>query len=840
MRNFNSFIFYTNTLKTRAGFTILLLFFAFSSEAQNKITAPGKITGRIIDSISGQPLEYATISLLAQKENKLINGTTTDSKGAFKLPDIPEGSYKISVYFIGYKRLEKRYILISKTNPVIILGDIKLSAIETTLEGVTITGGKTIIENKIDKMVYNADKDITSQSGVASDVLKKVPQVSVDVDGNVELQGNSSIRFLIDGKPSALFGSNIADVLQSIPASQIQTIEIITSPGARYDAEGTGGIINIILKKSTAHGINGNISLSGGTRLENGAFNLNARRGNFGANAYVSGNAQLLSTTFNDMNRLTRQDSSTFSKLLQSSVSDFKRHGLQSGLGFDWDITPKNNISGTFSYDNFGMSNSGNADRQTLYQDISGNQLSDIKDVLNSSNNFHEYSLDWNLAYKKKFNKEDQELEIVLNSSNGNIYSYYDQTQKHISDGEVFNSSNGTNPGLENETNIEINYVQPVGKEAKIEAGAKTEMDHIKSTSEVYLLNTTTDIYEYSTSLSSNDDYHRIIYAGYLSATFKVFNQLDVKAGFRDEYTTGQADFSNSGNVTLRAYNTLVPSLVVSHTFKSNEVLKLSYSHRIERPDYRDLNPFINASDPKNVSMGNAGLLPEIGDKLELSFSQTYKNGANVNLTMFYRGNRDDIQNYTNYYPTYQIGDSTYSNVAVSTRENIGSEDNYGLNLFASAPVTQKLNLRANISCFQRYIITGLPSGGNKQGFNYRMNANATYQLSSTLIIEALGNFNSPRINAQGTMPSFTTYNIAFRKQIFNRKGSIALTATNFFGKYVDQKTEIAGVNFTTTNNRQLPYRSFGFNFTYKFGKMEFKDEKEKESEDINLNNPQQ
>ena len=837
MRNFTKFIYRSNALKTISWLTILLIISVFSLEAQNKITAPGKISGRIIDSISGQPLDYATISLFAQKENKLINGTTTDNKGAFKLTDIPEGTYKISVYFIGYKRLEKRNILIGKANPVIVLDVIKLSGTETTLNGVTITGSKNIIENKIDRMVYNADKDITSQSGVAADVLKKVPQVSVDVDGNVELQGNSSIRFLINGKPSALFGSNIADVLQSIPASQIQSIDIITSPGAKYDAEGTGGIINIILKKNNAHGISGNVSLSGGTRLENGAFNLNARKVNFGANAFFSGNAQLLSSTINNLDRLS-QDTLTSSQLLQSSTSNFKRNGFQSGIGFDWDITPKDNFSGTLGYNYFGNSNAGNADRQTLMKDASGNPISDTWDAINSSSNFHEYAFEWNLAYKKKFKKEDQELEILYNSSNGNINSNYDQSQKHVSSSAIFNSSYGKNPGIENETNIEINYTQPINEDARFEAGAKTELDHIKSNSNVFLLNTSTEKFDYNNEQSSSVDYHRIVNAGYISATFRLFNLLDFKPGFRDEYTTAKSVFSNSGNVTMKPYNTIVPSMVISHTFKNNEMLKISYSHRIERPDYRDLNPFINASDPKNISMGNAELRPEIGDKLELSYSQTFKKGANVNVTLFYRGNRDDIQSYTNYYSSYKIGDSTYSNVAVSTRENIGSEDNYGLNLFASVPITQKLNLRTNISCFQRFITTGLPSGGDKHGFNYRTNINATYQLSGTLIIEILGNFNSARINAQGTMPSFTTYNFAFRKQLFNKKGSIALTATNFLNKYVNQKTELSGQNFTIINNRQLPYRSFGFNFTFKFGHMEFK--QEKEFEDMNLKDPQQ
>ena len=828
-------IFHNIFHKTTVISLILFHLLIISANVQSQNIAAGKITGRILDSLSGQPIEYATIGLFTLDENKVVNGAATNSKGIFKITNVSEGTYKLLINFIGYKKSEYRNVVVSTKTPSVNLGDIKLSVKQTKLDEVTITGEKSLIENKIDKMIYNVDKDITSQGGVAADVLKKVPQVSVDVDGTVELQGNSSIRFLINGKPSILFGSNITDVLQSIPASQIQSIEIITSPGAKYDAEGTGGIINIILKKTDAHGVSGNISLSGGTRLENGSLNLNFRKGKFGINAFLSGNAQLPSTTINSMNRLS-QDSSTTSRLLQTGKSDFSRLGYQSGIGFDWDITPKDNITGSFNYNYFGNSNKGSANRENLLQDDSGTNLSDLNDAINTSNKFHEYSFDGSLSYKRKFKKEDQELEVLVNTSIGNVFSYYEQTQKHVTSDSIYNSSYGNNPGLENESNFEVNYTQPLVKDAILETGAKAELDQITSKSDVYLLNTALGKYDYNSAQSSSVDYNRMVYAGYLSATFKIFKLLDIKAGLRDEYTVINADFSNSGNINIKPYNTIVPSLVISHTFKKKQMLKISYTHRIERPDYRDMNPFLNASDPKNISTGNPNLHPEIGDKVELGYSQTFKNGTTINTTLFYRGNMDDIQSYTTFYPIFKIGDSTYTNVAISRRENIGREDNFGLNLFASIPILQKINIRTNISCFQRYIETGMSSGGNIHGFNYRANINISYQIFKMMIIELLGNFNSPRINAQGKMPAFTTYNFAFRIQLFHNHGSIAITATNFFSKYVNQKTELTGQNFTLANTRQLPYRSFGFNFTYKFGKMEFK--KEKEMEDINLTNP--
>lgn len=526
----------------RVLFSLFLFFIVFHS-AQAKIENPGdgKITGRVIDSMSNQPIEYATIGLYLQGDNKVVNGTTSDSRGIFKITKVPKGIYKMSVNFIGYGTNEKTNIVISKESSNLVLGDIHLTGKQTLLKEVAITAEKSIIENKIDKVIYNVEKDITSQSGVASDVLKKVPQVSVDVDGNVELQGNSNIRFLINGKPSALFGSNIADVLQSVPSNQIQSIEIITSPGVKYDAEGTGGIINILMKKSTAQGMNGNISLSAGTRLENGTINLNVRKGKFGINAFIGENAQLLSGTINTMNR-SSHDLSTSSLLLQNGSGEFSRNGNQSGIGFDWEINPTNNITGTFGYNYFSNHNVGTTNRQNILWNHSGNELSDIFDLVNTTTLFHSQIIDFSLNYKKKFKQKDQELEVTLINSNAMNYSHYEQAQQNITSGELLNSSFGNNPGYQKELNFTVNYSYPLGNEALIETGVKSQSDHINGVSDVYLLNSSSSSYEYNSSLSSELNYKRYVYAGYLSAAFKIFRLFDIKAGFRDEYTAANAN----------------------------------------------------------------------------------------------------------------------------------------------------------------------------------------------------------------------------------------------------------------------------------------------------------
>jgi len=815
----------------------LLSLFAYAQAPVNP-AGNGTIKGRVVDSATGAPVEYATISLMTQDGNTVVNGTTADDKGAFKITDIAFGTYKLAIVFFGYRTFEMNNVVLSKSNSTLTLGNIKLANTAITLNKATVVADKSTIENKIDKIVYNVDKDLTAQGGVATDALKKVPEVSVDVDGNVELQGNSNIRFLINGKPSTMFGTNLADVLQSIPASEIQSIEVITSPGAKYDAEGIGGIINIILKKVTAQGINGNLSASVGTLLENGSFNLNAKKGKFGAHAFFNANARLNATVNTNSTRTGQDTNNQTSNLLQNGTSQFTRGFYQGGGGVDWDITPKDNISASVSYNHFQVSGSGTTTKETIEQDMYGNTLSDVNNLLLSTNTFNMHNIDGSADYKKTFLKEGQELDVSYNISSGTYNSYYSQAQEDIPSEYTFNGSYGLNPATSLENTASIDYAQPLDTNGTLlEMGAKADVNALSSTSNVYLLNTGSGNYDYNGPQSTGIDYTTSVYAGYLSASFKLLKWLDVKAGYRYEYTMINAAFANIGNVNVPAYGTNVPSITISHKYSGNQTLKLSYSHRIQRPDGEDLNPFVNATDPQNISTGNPNLQPEIGNKIEFGYNKIFNSGGNLFITLFYRGNIDDIQPYTVFYPSYKVGDSTYSNVAVTTSENIGHEDNYGLSVYGTIPFTPKFNLRTNVSLFQRYIVTGFPTGGNISGFNYRINMNATYEFNDDLSFEAFANFNSPRVNAQGTYPQFFNYTFAFRKQLFHKKASIAATATNPFNKYVTQTTNLTGDNFTLVTTRQLPYQSFGINFTYKFGKLEFKPDKQ--PEDNNQNQPE-
>jgi outer membrane receptor protein involved in Fe transport len=308
------------------------------SYGQKELRDLVNITGTVKDSVTNQPLANATVRLTRLQKPEHNYTTVADDAGQFTIRKVLPGSYELSVEFVGYTVHSDKNIVLDSSKTEWDLAPIYLPTKSKTLGNVVVTGTRSLVENKIDRIVYNVDKDITSQGGVATDVLRKIPQVSVDVNGNVELLGNPSIRFLINGKPSVIFGNSIADALQSIPASQIQSIEVMSSPGAKYDATGTGGVINIILKKNKARGLSGVVNATAGTRQDNGSLNLNFKKDNIAISAYFSGSALVKVKTLSD---LTRNSIDTVSKsifyLRQNGSNDFIRNGFRTGgcrLGF--------------------------------------------------------------------------------------------------------------------------------------------------------------------------------------------------------------------------------------------------------------------------------------------------------------------------------------------------------------------------------------------------------------------------------------------------------------------------------------------------------------------------
>ncbi len=801
--------------------TLFTLFLTISSKVCSQ---SGTISGIITDSLTRHPLEYATISLVEIPGQKTVTGTVSDMNGRFILAETKTGTYQLLIEAIGFNSIKKVLVLTAHNKPLAV-DTIRLQHKLSDLQAVTVTGGQKLIDNRIDKMVFNAEKDLTSQGGVATDILKKIPQVSVDVDGNVELAGSSSIRFLIDGKPSTAFGSNISDVLQSIPASQIKSIEVITNPGARYDAEGLGGIINIILKHNSVRGINGSVSLTAASRNENGSLNFSVRDGNFGVNVFVNGNTRLPATTGLTSKRISQDTASNTQVVLdQNGSSRFYRYGVESGLSLDYSFNKKNSLTFSVSDNHFGATNNGSQNQLQTTQDSHGLPLSSLLSSSVTQSDFSIHTINYSLDYKRTFDKEDREFDFGIHTSTDHNNFNSVNTQYNQPANTAYYGTNSNNPGTETETEFVLDYTEPISKKLMLGIGGKMVFTDIHSTSDVYGLQPASGLYTYDSTLSNYLLYKQQVYALYSELSFPVSTWFDTKLGLRYERTNLQPYFSDiAQQIAEPGYNTFVPSIFFSRKLNEKQTLKLSYSKRIERPDYRDLNPFVNTTDPYNITTGNPYLQPEIGHRFELAWSDDLDAGGSFMISAFYRLNQQDIQPYVVYYASLPVGDTVYKNVAVSTRQNIGTEKNLGLNLFSDLHFDTKFNLRTNIFLFYRKGINALVSNTTVESFNYRINMNLSYNFSSSLAGEFFANFNSPRNEIQGKYPSFSSYTLAFRKQIWKKKGSIALTGTNIFSEYINQPTELFGSNFTVNSNRKIPFRSLGINFTWKFGKLDFK-----------------
>ncbi len=779
-------------------------------------------SGKIIDAETKKPLTNCTVNLLDVKMS-VSKSAQTDEEGVFSFDKLSSPNIVIAIEYIGYG-VVRRNITIKSAKGA---DTIEVAKKVRALNEVVVTSKQKLIENKVDRLIYNVEQDVTSQGSVATDVLKKVPQVTVDADGNVELLGNPSILFLINGKPSSLFGNNAAEALQSIPSSQIQRIEVMTTPPAKYQASGTGGIINIVLKKSKLEGYNGVLNLSAGTRLENGSLNGNYKQKKFAVNAFISGNDQLTGKMPNGSRR-TAQNTNGSTLLIQDGRTDFGRNSYKMGTGIDWEITKKDAISASISTDGFSKNNKGNIAQQLYNYDVSNKLLTGANSFRDLENNNKESTVETNITYHKDLGKNDRNIEFSFENSTDYINDYYHQTQDSLTGTFPFAGSYGRNPGRESETNWAVDYLHPFGEDVSIETGFRYTYQEIVSAANVFTLLANTHTFNQDNLESYQSNYKRHIFSGYLSATYTLFDWLDMKSGIRYEYTKSKAWYSNSGSASIPDYGNLAPSLILSHKFKNDLSVKLAYSYRIERPDFGDLNPFMNLSDPNNITTGNPDLKPEIGNNFQFALNKSFDNGGNINALLFCNYNSPDIKPYTTYYPTYKIGDSTYTNVAITSRANISAETRSGINISGSIPAG-KFTIRPNVMLFNRHLINPFDTPSITDAFGFRTSMNITYTLSKSWVMEAFGNYNMG-MKWQGRTPSNYSYTFAAKKQLWKNKGSLGIIVVNAFDIYIRQTYEVDTKNIVTNGYRNQPYQSFGLVFSYKFGGLKVSKEKEGEN----------
>jgi outer membrane receptor protein involved in Fe transport len=490
-------------------------------------------------------------------------------------------------------------------------------------------------------------------------------------------------------------------------------------------------------------------------------------------------------------------------------------------------------------YHNFGNKFNGLKNQTEQIQDATGAIISKTNSINDAANSFSQYTVDPSINYKHNFNNKEQSLEIAADGSFGNnqTIARNDQYLQPI-DSLIYGTRNN-NPAKENEYEVKTDYTQPLTKKITLGLGGKFSGYDISSTPNSLVWDAKTKSYLYNAAFSNDLGYHQKVYAIYSELNFPVGKLFEARLGGRYERTQINAFYANAKQNIQNGYNTLIPSIFLLKKIDEKQTIKLSFTIRINRPDYSDLNPYINASDPKNITTGNPVLKPEVWDRYEASYNNDLGKIGSFMATLFYRQSNGDIQPFIVYYPSIKVGDSTYTNVAVTTRKNIGIEENMGINFFLDLHITEKLSIRSNIITFYRQTINQVDSGYNSNTTIYRFTANAAYKFSDNLSAEFFGNYNSSHREAQGFYPSFTSYSVAIRKQFWNKNGSIALTANNFLAIYVDQQTDLYGPGFITNSIRSVPYRSIGINFTWKFGKLATKKEKSEEH-NIDLSTPQQ
>jgi outer membrane receptor protein involved in Fe transport len=784
--------------------------------AEDTPKGSGKIKGILIDSMSKKPVEFAALALVDIKTNNPIDGTTTDEKGAFTMNKVASGNFKILISFIGYKTKTINDVKIDRKTELD-LGSIALAADVVQLNEVEVVGMAQLIEEKVDRLVYNAEKDITSRGGDASDVMKKVPMLTVDLDGNVSLRGSSNVRVLINNKPSTIIASSVADALRQIPADMIKSVEVITSPSAKYDAEGSAGIINIVTKKSTIQGGTLNIDTGIGNRGSNLGLRGNYRTGKMGFS--LGGFGRFGYNMPGKSENMQVGKTEPFS-VKQSSESHNKNAFGSYNLGWDYEIDPKSSISANVRY---GLRNQINSQGLTTINTRSGATTSLFRDV-----DTKDLSGTWdvNVDYLKTLSKPQQELSISTQFSRNNRTNNYKADNFSLSSLDVrefLNNQANDNKSHNQESTIQLDYQTPIKENQMLELGGKAIMRQVVSDYFYYKAN--------ALDSTNNLNYDQNVAAGYLSYTYSTKSRFTLKVGSRYEYTNINANqLSREGSkvdLNIPSYGNLVPSINISQTFGKGQTIKLGYNRRLQRPGIQYLNPNVNASNPQNISFGNPNLKPELTDQVELGTS-FFKGTVYVNVSTFARFTNGSIESIRTVSPTGVIS---------TTFGNIGQKDNYGVNVFGNVTLFKRWQIGGG---FDSYYVT-LTNNNSDPTLRYSNDGFViSGRLRTSLTIKNGWGFQGGafmrgrEIQLQGYQTGFRMYDLGLKKDFKNKRGSIGFGMENFLAPAFKQKTVLESYSFNQNNTNHLYNRGFRVNFSYKLGKMTFVEQKTRRKKSVN------
>ena len=803
-------------------------------EAQKKVTAN---TGVIVCSVSDEynsPLEYTTVVVLRLNDSSLVSGGLTDQQGRVLIDNIPWGTYLIRISYVGAKSVFVPNISIDVEKPVAVTGKIQIETSSRQLQGVVVSGQREMIENNLDKRVFNVDRSLVTEGSTGTDVLENIPSVTVDIDGNVSLRGSQSVTILINGRPTDLS-------MDDIPASTIESIEVVTNPSARYEPDGTSGIINVILKKERKLGFNASLSLGAGMANKkkdvyfgrySANLNLNFRYSKF--NFFLSYNFRsFLSNSEAEMERENIFNNTT-TLLNQNSFGSWQ--GIPQGVrgGFDYFINDRNTISVEGGYRHH------TGQWESTMESLTRNSLEDTLSWYEQKSHtlpIPTHSWDVAVTYAMTTKTKGQELTVDISTSERNMVneSVMEQSYQIPTIHEYHQKSNNTTK--RNRVNAKLDFVTPIGNGGRLETGYKFDWGKTQDDYSFFSGSALDNLTEDS-SRKDASTYKDIVNAVYMVYANSIKTKFKYQLGVRAELAT-ISSLLNSERETFspRPYFDIFPTLHLRYDFNDIHSMQLGYSIRIRRPRGRELNPFIDDTDRLNLSQGNRKLKPEYTHSVDLGYLMTMKK-TSISANIFYRYRYDIISRYT-----ILLNDST----TFTTYENLDNSHSYGLEFSLQQDLFKFWKLTFNASLFQTIINADSnmydKSLANDLSGQLRLNNN--FNLPKDFQIQLSANYRSPTLTlnsmgfesggaGQGRMSAVWGIDIGIKKSFLKKSLSISLRASDIFytrNVHIESYGSTSYSAYNSTSARFRDSRQLWLTVTYSIINYKTKRQQQREFE---------
>ena len=775
-----------------------------------------QITGKVIDASTKQGMEFANISLRKTGSKEFIKGTVSDQLGAFRLDGVSNGNYVVAVSVVGYATFEKE-LTIGTGQKTINLRNILLKEDTQLLNEVQVVGQRSQMKFEIDRKVFNVDQSLATAGGSASDVLGNIPSVQVDPEGEVSLRGNSSVTVWINGKESGLSADNRAQILEQLPAESIERVEVITNPSAKYNPEGTAGIINIVLKKNRKAGYYGSLQAGVDTRGGyNAAGNVNFSSGKFESFVNV-GTRVRKSEGEGYTNRQNLDDNGNpVSYLNQLRNDEDTRKPVIARMGTTYHATDKDH----FSFSGFGLLGRGD---ETDWLNYTSNIPGSFTSSLRTSAEKRKMNIgNFEIGYKRDFSeKSNLDLSASYNLLNITPESSFLQVSNYAGGTSTSSYQFQENVMKPRKWEFQADYVTEFGEQNKIEAGYKGEFLTSKSKVSTYS-GTSEGNAAFNEGLYNNFTYDQNVNALYATYSKRI-NRFGIQLGLRGEHTRTNTNSLgyNQSETDHPAYKddyfSFYPSAFLSYQLPSNNELQLNYTRRVSRPWGGQLNPFVNLTDSTNISYGNPLLLPQYSNSLELNYIKNWENHT-LSASLYYRNTDNVIQRIS-----YRDGDimkSTFENIAKT--QSAGTELILKNNLFRMIDLTSTLNFYYNKLDGFSYLPAGATTpvvGEADEDFSWSARIIANVMLPWGVSLQATGEYNSRELVAQGYRKANHAIDLGLRKSFLDRKLSLTINTRDLLNSR-KRETITSGSGFSQESVFARSGRTVGFTLTYNFGNM--------------------